>query len=688
MLGIPLGFLMFLCFSIVRDYGGAIILFAVIGKIIFFPLSISAQKNAIRLRKLQFSVEDIRLRYDDKNRINEEIYNLYKREGYSPLKGSIPLLVQLPMILGMIDVMYNPLKHVLHLDKDVIASLSAKLADVAGTSANVPGEQLRIIAAVRDPANAAILGDSAPGVMRALDAVRGVDLHFLGIDLGATPSILSPSMLLIVPILSGISALILCIVQNALNPAAQMQGALGKNITTAVLVAFSLYFTLVVPCGVGVYWICSNILALLVALILNVLYNPGAEADVAGKTQKQKLSRAERQKARELADVMKEKEKADCERFFDTQNKQLVFYAATKGSYKYFQRIIEYLLAHSDIVIHYVSSDPGDPIFERDEAQFKTYYAGERRIISLMVKMDADIVVMTTPDLQKYHIKRSVVRKDIEYIYVFHAISSNMVYREGAFNHYDTIFCEGPHKVEEIRKEEQAYGLPAKRLVKVGYGLTDMLIEHYAEMPKVERLKPQIVIAPSWQIDNILDSCIDKIIEQLVGTDFDIIVRPHPEYAKRFSDRLKNIVDRHAHLIGNGLTFEIDNVSNETIYQSDLLISDWSSVAFEFSFCTKSPTVFINTTMKVMNPEYKRIGITPINIALRDIVGVSVNIDRLDKLHEIVETVLANKAEYQDKINAVMPDYVYYPGRSGEAGGKYIMSRLANRTVLEERGMI
>jgi YidC/Oxa1 family membrane protein insertase len=80
--------------------------------------------------------------------------------------------------------------------------------------------------------------------------------------------------------------------------------------------------------------------------------------------------------------------------------------------------------------------------------------------------------------------------------------------------------------------------------------------------------------------------------------------------------------------------------------------------------------------MKVMNPEYKRIGIEPINITLRDVLGVSVDIDRLDELHDIVKTSLENKDKYREKIDAVMPDYVYYPGRSGEAGGKYIMSRL------------
>jgi YidC/Oxa1 family membrane protein insertase len=289
---------------------------------------------------------------------------------------------------------------------------------------------------------------------------------------------------------------------------------------------------------------------------------------------------------------------------------------------------------------------------------------------------------MTTPDLQKYHIKRSIVRKDIEYIYVFHAISSsNMVLRESALDHYDTIFCEGPHKVDEIRRTEQVYGLPAKRLVKVGYGLMDMLLDAYADMPQVENDKPQILIAPSWQIDNILDSCIDEIIEQLVGKGYKVIVRPHPEYIKRFPQRIKNIVDRHAHRIGEDFSFELDFISNETIYQSDLLITDWSNIAFEFSFCTKLPTISVNTTMKVMNPEYKRIEIEPINITLRDMLGVSVDTDHLNKLYEIVETVLANKAKYQDKINAVMPDYVYYPGRSGEAGGKYIMSRLGTTAM-------
>jgi YidC/Oxa1 family membrane protein insertase len=173
------------------------------------------------------------------------------------------------------------------------------------------------------------------------------------------------------------------------------------------------------------------------------------------------------------------------------------------------------------------------------------------------------------------------------------------------------------------------------------------------------------------------------VIEQLAGKGYKIIIRPHPEYTKRFPGRIKSIVDRHSDLINDDFSFELDFMSNETIYQSDLVITDWSNIAFEFSFCTKLPTISINTAMKVMNPEYKRIGIEPINITLRDVMGVSVDPDRLGELHSIVEAVLADKDKYRDRISAVMSDYVYYPGRSGEAGGKYIISRLGMRQTRE-----
>ena len=66
--------------------------------------------------------------------------------------------------------------------------------------------------------------------------------------------------------------------------------------------------------------------------------------------------------------------------------------------------MIEQLLAKSNITIHYVTNDPDDAIFALAEKQprIKPYYIGLKKMIPLMMRCEADIMVMTTPDLDKY----------------------------------------------------------------------------------------------------------------------------------------------------------------------------------------------------------------------------------------------------------------------------------------------
>ena len=85
------------------------------------------------------------------------------------------------------------------------------------------------------------------------------------------------------------------------------------------------------------------------------------------------------------------------------------------------------------------------------------------------MKMDVDIVVMTMPDLGSFY-KRSYMRKDIEYIYVFHGLTStNMVVRKGGIS-LDTIFCVGQHQIDELRESEKVW-LACENLIPCGYVL-------------------------------------------------------------------------------------------------------------------------------------------------------------------------------------------------------------------------
>jgi len=442
-----------------------------------------------------------------------------------------------------------------------------------------------------------------------------------------------------------------------------------------------------VPVGVAVYWVSSIFFSILQMYILNVIINPKKYIDYDRLEESRKMladleNLGRRKKRWYQKDPYKKREKEDYKRFFSIANKHLVFYSEKSGFYKYFKNIIEYLLSHSNVIVHYVTNDPNDAIFQLAENQprIKPYYIGLKKTITLMMKMDADIVVMTTPDLQNYYIKRSYVRKDVEYIYVFHGLAStNMVVRKGAYDHFDTVLCVGQHQIDELRETEEMYNLPAKNLVPCGYGLLDDLIASYEKMGDVINDPKVILIAPSWQPDNILDSCIDNMLDSLFKTNYCIIVRPHPEYIKRFPAKMERLISKYKDKIGNNFNIETDFSSNTSIFSADLLITDWSGIAFEFSFTTKRPSLFIDTPMKVLNPDYVKYKNQPLDISLRNQVGISIKPDEVDKVCNIVHNLISEKKSYVEKIEQVRSKYIYNIGESGRFGAEYILSKLIRK---------
>ena len=179
------------------------------------------------------------------------------------------------------------------------------------------------------------------------------------------------------------------------------------------------------------YWIVSNLSAIVIQLLMNVLMPPAKHIDyddlAASRVELDELDKlASNKKKWWQKNPLGKREKADYKRFFNIVDKHVVFYSEGSGFYKYFKGPIEYLLAHSDAPIHYVTNDPDDRIFElaKTEPRLRPYYISEQRAITLMMKMDADIVVTTQEDLDNYYIKRSYVRPDVEYVFTFHHMTS------------------------------------------------------------------------------------------------------------------------------------------------------------------------------------------------------------------------------------------------------------------------
>lgn len=363
--------------------------------------------------------------------------------------------------------------------------------------------------------------------------------------------------------------------------------------------------------------------------------------------------------------------------------RSLVFYSEGPTYWPYFRPIIEALLLTYKYPLVYLSSSKDDPGLAVNSILIKTFYIGSggpRQ--NLFSNLDADVVVMTMPDLDNLSIARSAKCKN--YVYVFHSpVSTHMVYLEGAFDHYDTVFCVGPHHEEEIRKRESALALEKKQLFAHGYGRLDEIISsapEHADHKMHEKVK--ILIAPSWGPDGIFETIGGALIGELLEAGFEVIARPHPQ-TMRLSGKT---VSGWAGQFENHKNFmlETDMSEKQSFYKADVMISDWSGASFDFAFGLLKPVIFIDTPRKVRNPAYGELNCEPLEASIRNRISEIIDPEDIHMLPEIIRNMIHAKEEKTENIMRERDRWIYNIGRSGEVGAAKLM-QLAVRHVSHEQ---
>lgn len=661
------GIIMRWIYTVVNNYGITIVLFTALTKLFLLPISLLTQKNSIKMAQMRPELDALKIKYvDDKDKYVDSQVALYKKMNYHPLLDILPLICQLVIVLGLVGVMYRPLTYILNISENDIEALRIWLQQTEHSVVD-SSYQIEIVNRLRN-INAGIDGISG----NTMEIIKNFNMDFCGIDLTVRPSIHSKLVFLIVPLLSALSTWAMCEIQNRINILQLYAGKWNKIGMTIFLIAFSTYFTFLVPAGVGVYWICGNLFAIPMMYLTNYILPPGKYVDLDYV----RITKKTAEKKEKYQKQFEKMERKYYKAFLHTDNKKLVFYSEERGFYKYYAPIIDYIIEKSNTYIDYITSDPEDPILQTEEKQIRAYYvAQDKFLIPLFMRLDCAICIMTMPDLQKYHIKRSKVRNDIEYIYVTHGVGSNaLTLRKGALDYYDTVFCVGIDTVIEIRQMEELYHTAKKTLVETGYVLLDQMIEDYQKRVHVENERKKILIAPSWQPDNIIDLCIEEILTQLKETNYEIIVRPHPQQVRHQKEKFDEMRKRYEEY--DNIEIQTDFSSNFVVMDADVLITDWSDISFEYAFTTLKPVLFIDTPMKVMNPEYDRIAITPINFVLRNVIGKSISVDKCNNIIESVQTLLDEKYDYQEVIAKARAEHIFNVGKSKILSGKYILRQL------------
>ena len=353
------------------------------------------------------------------------------------------------------------------------------------------------------------------------------------------------------------------------------------------------------------------------------------------------------------------------------RDRAIVFYAEDGASWVHFEPVIRALTTTHGQGVCYLTSSPRDPVLEREDEAVRAFYIGDGACRTFLLRiLEAGVVVMTMPDLETFHIKRS--KYPVHYIYLHHSIvSTHMIYRRGAFDGFDTVFCVGPHHLAEIRETEALYGLKPKALAEHGYGRLDSIIAAAKASPTPEEGPGRrILIAPSWGPHGLLESCGARLVEILLAAGHRVTVRPHP-MTRRHSPKLLDSLD--ARFASHPrFAYEEDLASQDSLHASHLMISDWSGAALEYAFGLKRPVLFVDVPRKANNPEYTRLSAEPIEVFIREEIGAVITPDRLDQTPRLVDALCAQAGAFAERAVALRSRWIYNLGKSGEVGAAYI----------------
>ena len=385
------------------------------------------------------------------------------------------------------------------------------------------------------------------------------------------------------------------------------------------------------------------------------------------------------------------KEENDIDKFneLDLDERSIVFYSESSVIlYPYVEEMIKEL-QNRDQKICYLISSKDDPVLKNENKSVRVFYIGDSEIekMKFFLRLKAKVLIMTMADFGTYHIKRSK-EFPVHYIYTFHSINSPLMgfdsgkISKGAFNHFDTIFCVGPHQIQEFRATEKLYNLKQKNLIECGYGLFDKLIRLRSSFPQQNFLsknnKKKVLIAPSWGKQNLLESIGIELIKILLDADYHVIVRPHPMTIKKSPKIIKQIKEKFEK--NPDFLLDTNTSSFEQLFSSYALITDWSGIGYEYAFGCERPVIYVDVPKKAHNKEYEKIQLVPFETSIRDKIGEVVSPQNIKIMPERIEFLYGHINDFQNKIQKIRNDVIFNIGKSGKVAANEII-RIINEKV-------
>ena len=321
----PFTWLLQLFNDLTGGYGFALILFAVVVKLILFPFSLKGKKSMIRMNMVSGKMQQIQKKYaNDRERQNLEIQKLYEKEKISPMGGCLWSLLPVFILLPLYAIIRQPLKYMMGLTEVEISAVAEALnwaqvsidngwvKNIADAASNVytnAGYNQLFLSSLITPEN---LSAVQAAVGEASSSIFSINFSFLGLDLSQVPQLkfweqgLSWDSIgrFLIPIISAGTGLLFSFISMRTNQMNSQQSDQQKSTNRTMMIVtplMSLWIGFAMPAALGVYWVVNNLLSMLQEFVAGRILKKDYEAAAAARAEQERLEKEEEKKRRREA---------------------------------------------------------------------------------------------------------------------------------------------------------------------------------------------------------------------------------------------------------------------------------------------------------------------------------------------------------------------------------------------------
>lgn len=273
----------------------------------------------------------------------------------------------------------------------------------------------------------------------------------------------------------------------------------------------------------------------------------------------------------------------------DTNYKKYVVYNEGMQYWNVFKPVCDEFEKRQIELTYYTSAEK-DPCFEQNYKYVKPEFIGEGNMAFVRLNMlSAGVVLMTTPGLQVYQLKRS---KNVKhYSHVLHMPNDATTYRLFGLDYFDSVLLTGDYQKTDLQYLENARNITKKELVTVGCSYLDILAEKIKSIPEEENHNFTVLVSPSWGSVGVLSKYGEKLLDPLAKTGWNIIIRPHPQSKKSEKEMLDRLEARYKDNANIVWDYERDNIYS--LKKADIMISDFSGIIFDYTFLCDKPVIYV-----------------------------------------------------------------------------------------------